>query len=574
MLGFRELSLTLVVASAIALIAPSSQTTDEPTTDEAIAAIQAYGQRALAEQGAPGMSVAITDRTHTLRVLTFGYSNAEAKTPVTPQTRFIVYSITKSFVALALLRQHDAGHLDLQAPVRRYLPWFSINSGGKPILVHQLLSHTSGLPTGYGPVGGTFEVAALSHTHVLFAPGTSWSYSNAGYNALADVLATVTHVPWQDAVTTGVIDPLGMTHTAPFLTLTASGDVAYGYAFRDYDQAMPPTNVPLLINTFAGTYIDPAGSVVSSPEDMAKYMRFYLNGGKTESGEQLLRPATFARMTSPDRYNNGKPAGATADQLPEWPKFYSKYGFGLGVQSTATDQLIGHTGGGGGYTACMQMNLTRGFGVIAMSNLTEEPLHPCAIVRYAMSVLRAQSVGEALPSQPSPPPDPAIVANAGGYAGTFTSAINSLEIKNNGPRLSLIDGGRTYRMLLSDVDTFWTDDPKLQTFYLTFDRNHAKAVVDLSYGPDFYFGARYSDPRTFSHPASYDRFVGRYEGNAGLQRFYFVKGKLTMNGTLLKPRGSDVFTAGHSIIRFDTLAAGHMQRVWIDDVDNYRVELP
>lgn len=574
MFSFRALSLTLVAASAVALIAPSSQSADSPTTDDAIAAIQAYGQRALAEQGAPGMSVAITDRTHTLRVLTFGYSNAEAKTPVTPQTRFIVYSITKSFLALALLRQHDAGLLDLQAPVQRYLPWFTIDSGGKPILIHQLLSHTSGLPTGYGPAGGTFGVAELRHARVLFAPGTSWSYANAGYDTLADVLASVTHATWQDAVTTGVIDPIGMPHTAPYLTPTLSGDVAYGYTFRDYDKAMPPANAPLLINTFNGTYIDPAGSVVSSPEDMAKYMRLYLNGGKTESGQQLLIPTTFARMTSPDRYNNGKPVGAINDELPEWPKFYSKYGLGVGVQSTATDQLIGHTGGGGGYTACMQMNLTRGFGVIAMSNLSEEPLHPCAIVRYAMSVLRAQSVGEALPPLPSPPPDPAIVANAGDYAGTFTSASASLTIENSGQHLSLIDGGKPYQMLLSDTDTFWTDDPRLQTFYITFDRNHAKAVVDFNYGPDFYFGSRYNGPRTFPHPAGYNRFVGRYEGGGGLQRFYFVKGKLTMNGSLLKPHGSDSFTAGHTVIRFDTLAAGHMQRVWIDDVDNYRVDLP
>jgi len=71
------------------------------------------------------MSVTITDRSHTLRILTYGYSNAEARTPVSAQTRFFVYSITKSFTALALLRQYDAGRLDLQAPVQRYLPWKS-----------------------------------------------------------------------------------------------------------------------------------------------------------------------------------------------------------------------------------------------------------------------------------------------------------------------------------------------------------------------------------------------------------------------------------------------------------------
>ena len=83
--------------------------------------------------------------------------------------------------------------------------------------------------------------------------------------------------------------------------------------------------------------------------------------------------------------------------------------------------MIGHTGGVSGYTACMQMNLTRGFGVIAIANLVEAPLHPCAIVLYAMRVLRAQSVGDPIPA-PNPAPDPAHVDRAADYTGTYTSA--------------------------------------------------------------------------------------------------------------------------------------------------------
>src|SRR5579875_156852 len=117
MLAYRVTFALALAVLTTALLGSSSADAAAPTTGDAIAAIQAFGPRALAEQGAPGMSVTITDRTHTLAVLTFGYSNVEARTPVTPQTRFAVYSITKSFTALALLRQHDAGRLDLQAPV-------------------------------------------------------------------------------------------------------------------------------------------------------------------------------------------------------------------------------------------------------------------------------------------------------------------------------------------------------------------------------------------------------------------------------------------------------------------------
>jgi CubicO group peptidase (beta-lactamase class C family) len=541
-----------------------------PTLDDAVAAIAAYGPRALAEQGAPGMSVAITDRSHTLKVLTFGYANLDAKTPVTEQTRFQIFSITKSMTALALLEQHDAGRLDLQAPVQRYLPWFSIHSSGKPILVHQLLSHTGGLPTFYSSANTlTFGVAALGNAHVLFAPGTSWSYSNLGYITLGAILATLEHRPWQDAVAADVFMPIGMTQTSAYTTPASSTEAAVGYGYRDYDRAMPP-NPPLIANINTDDYIDPAGSVLSTPEDMARYMRFYLNGGTADGGRRLLSPATFLAMTTPDRLNDGRLAGAKKPELEEWPEFYRQYGYGLAIFDTGGDRLIGHTGGGAGYTACMQANLTRGFGVIAMSNLSEEPLHPCAIVRYAMSVLRAQSLGQPLPPEPSPPPDPAIVKNADDYAGTFLSGASSVRVTADGQRLTLSENSKVYRLVPQGGDLFWTDDPNFPIFYLAFGRNETKAVDEFLYGSILYTN------RSFPHPARYDRLVGRYESDFGLiSRVVLVKGKLTLDGSQpLRELSDGRFAAGNQIVRFDTPVAGSMQRMWIDEIDLYRVDLP
>jgi CubicO group peptidase (beta-lactamase class C family) len=569
---------SLLVVAANALVAPAmGSEASPPSIDDALAAIAAYGPRALQEQGAPGMSVAITDRTHTLKILTFGYANVDAKSPVTEQTRFWIYSITKSMTALALLEQHDAGKVDLQAPVQRYLPWFSIHSNGKPILVHELLSHTAGLPTYYSSANTfTFGVTALRSAHVLFTPGTSWSYSNLGYITLGEILATLTQRPWQDAIAAGVFGPIGMTDTDAYSTPSSTTGAAVGYGYRDYDRAMPPVDAPLIAIVPFSDYIDPAGSVISTPEDMARYIRFYLNGGQTETGRQLLAPATFAAMTSPDRLANGKPAGAKEVELAEWPDFYRQYGYGLSVFNTDGDRLIGHTGGGGGYTACMQANLTRGFGAIAMSNLSEEPLHPCAIVRYAMAVLHAQNLGQPLPPAPSPPPDPAIVKNAPQYAGTFSNNSSSLRVEFDGERLTLNDDGKTYRLLAGDTDQFWTDDPKFSIFYLLFGRNKAKAVDEVRYGPLLFTNDRYTGLRVFAHPARYDALIGRYETvNGNITRVVLVKGRLTFDGEEpLVDREDGTFVSDGSIVRFDTLAAGRMQRMWIDDIDAYRVDLP
>ncbi len=574
-LWFSRRFAVIVCASGLLLPAAAASAAP-PTLDDAISAIAAYGPRALAEQGAPGMSVAITDRSHTLKILTFGYANLDAKTPVTEQTQFQIYSITKSMTALALLELHDAGQLNLNAPVQRYLPWFSIRSDGKPILVHQLLSHTGGLPTFYSSANAlTFGVTAIRKAHVLFPPGTSWSYSNLGYITLGNILATLEHRPWQDAIATSVFAPIGMTQSLAFVTPASSAAAAVGYGFRDYDRAMPP-NPPLIANIPYSDYIDPAGSVLSTPEDMARYLRFFLNGGKTEDGRQLLTPATFLAMTTPDRLNDGRPAGAKEPEIAEWPEFYRQYGYGLAIFETDGDHLIGHTGGGGGYTACMQANLSRGFGAIAMSNLSEEPLHPCAIVRYAMSVLRAQSLGMPLPPAPSPPPDPAIVKDASGYAGTFSSGTSTVAVNADNQRLTLRDNGAAYRLVSQGGDQFWTDDPNFTIFYLTFGRNKAKAVDEFLYGSALYTNDRYSGPRTFPHPARYDRLVGRYEAPDGvITRVVLVKGKLTLDGSQpLKERSDGTFLADHDIVRFDTLVAGKMQRMWLDEFDMYRVDLP
>jgi D-alanyl-D-alanine carboxypeptidase len=570
-------ALLLLAVAAIALT-PPSQARSTASLAAALARITAYAPKAMRYQGTPGLSVAITDRRHTLRIITLGYANVDARAPVTPQTRFAIGSITKSMSALTLLQLVDAGAIDLNAPVQQYLPWFSIDAGGAPILVHQLLSHTAGLPDDYASeIGYTYDVLALRAAKTISTPGTGWSYSNDGYATAGAIVAQVDGRTWADAVQERVFNPLRMDNSAAVFTPDRMAYAALGYQFRDNDR--PPPLHPALVPSPSMDFVDPAGSVLSTPEDMARYMRFYLNGGRTSNGIALVTASTFAAMTSPDSLTNGRPATSKGVQLTEAPSFYKQYGYGLSIFDESGDRLIGHTGGISGYTACMQINLTRGFGAIAFANLVEAPLHPCAIVLYAMRVLRAQSVGEALPAPPVPP-NPARVDRARDYAGTYSGASGGqLQVMASRDRLTLIDGGKRIALYPRGDATFWADDPKYAVFLWSFDRDASGSVVAMNYGSQWYANERYRGPRAFSHPAEWSALVGRYEntyfGGPFITRVVIVNDRLTLDGTdPLKSVGNGAFSLGSSIVRFEDYAGDRPQRLRIDATNLYRVELP
>jgi D-alanyl-D-alanine carboxypeptidase len=572
---------TFATLTAVALLAvPSAPAASQgaPTISDALDAIAAYAPRAMREQGTPGLSVAITDRNATLRIITLGDANRDAQSPVTPQTRFPIGSITKSMTAIALLELHDAGRLDLNAPVRQYLPWFSIQTLGGPILVHELLSHTAGTPDDFAAeVGYTANILALRGAKTLFAPGTSWSYSNDGYAAAGAILARLDGRSWADAVLARVLQPLGMSASSDVFTPEGMASAAVGYQFRDNDR--PAALHPPLVAAPPLDFVDPAGSVISTPEDMATYMRFYLNGGRTGDGRQLLSPATFAAMTHSDHLKSGKPAGSAGAVLPEAPAFYRQYGYGLSIFDDGGDHLVGHTGGVSGYTACMQVNLTRGFGVVAFANLVEAPLHPCAIVLYAMRVLRAQSSGEPLPSPP-PADDAAKVGRASEYDGKYADSNGaSLRVAAEGDRLYLTGAAGRIELYPRGPDLFFADDPAFALFLLAFERDRGGKVVDFNYGPHVYSNERYRGARTFSYPPSWNALVGRYEntflGQPNVTRVVIVKNRLTFDGTdALTPLPNGTFTLGDSVVRFDDYAGKEPQRLSIDATPLFRVELP
>ena len=114
----------------------------------ALAAIDEVVAARLPLLDAPGVVIGLTDREGALGFVCRGFADVASGTPVEPDTRFQIGSISKSFAAAIMLQEHDAGRVDLHAPVTDYVPWFAVRSRYSPITLHHLLSHTSGLIMG------------------------------------------------------------------------------------------------------------------------------------------------------------------------------------------------------------------------------------------------------------------------------------------------------------------------------------------------------------------------------------------------------------------------------------------
>jgi CubicO group peptidase (beta-lactamase class C family) len=574
MLNSRSFSAALL-ALALAGATPSPASAP-PTLDQTLDAIAAFAPIATARQGAPGMSVAIVDKTGVLRIVSVGYANLETKTPVTPQTRFGIGSITKSFTAGALLQLRDAGRFDDSLPVTHYLPWFSIHSTFRPITSHDLFSHSSGLPDG-GLSTGYAGPASLRDWFAGYAPGTHWSYSNVGYDTLGAILTTIEKSDYQSIIARRIFERLDMTHTTTIWNPQTLADAAIGYTYADDDRPTPPVG-PRLIETPTTHYQDPAGSVLTTPGDMANYMRYILNGGAGPHG-RLLSAASWKLLTSP-AITNGKEMGAGGHGM------FGLYGYGLADQRIGGDKLVGHTGGVLSYTACMQLDITRGFGVIAMSNLNYAGPRPCAIVTYAIAALRAYAQGRPLPAPPKAE-DPLHVKSAADFAGSYALAggTTRLAVTAKGDRLKLTDAKGTYALYPQGDDAFWVDSPAYARDLLQFGRDAKKRVVEAFFGTQWYPGTAYSGPRTFAYPKIWNAYVGHYaaidaDGYYGDVRVIVRKGKLVYDdGTPLTPLAGDLFRVGDEAwtperVRFTEILDGKSRIVSAPGGALYRTDEP
>ena len=556
--------------------------------EEAFKRLDQFIEQKIKVANVPGMAMAVTDREKLLRVSTYGFSDMAAQTPVTPEMLFEIGSIGKSFTSIALLQLREEGRLDgstelaevLYEPVTRYLPWFEVQSEYEPITLHHLMSHTAGITMGAEfPGEARYEVWALRETEATAPPGTYYHYSDAGYKTLGVVLEELLGQSYGDIIQERILDPLGMTATEPIITNETRKRLAVGYeAF--YDDRPLPRGRSLAPATWL-EHAEGAGSIASTPADMATYLRMLMNRGQGPRG-RILSEGSFDLMTQ--RVIEAKEEGEG-----------SFYGYGLGIRESDGHTTIGHGGGMVGYYSYMLADMDDGLGVVVLMNgpggQSDEE-----IANLALKLLRAALHDQELP--PVPPTDPTKIENGADYAGTYRACPACPERsrgkhgrKAGAQPFTLVAEGERLILRYEDErivlerrgpDRFYVDHSDFALFLLRFGREKGE-VVEAFHGPDWYTNERYTGPTTFDHPQEWDAYPGHYcSHNPWLSNFRVVlrKGALALihpsgDEEPLVPLGDGIFRVGEEErsperIRFDPILNGRALRANLSCGDCYR----
>jgi CubicO group peptidase (beta-lactamase class C family) len=522
-----------------------------------------------AAMNAPGLTLGLANAEGTIRAASYGYVDLAAKVPVSTSHLFEIGSISKSFVGLTILQLHDEQKVDLQAPIRTYLPWLSMETSYGEILVHHLLTHSSGMPDDTPLIPSSPE----RRPRQALKPGSEFHYSNWGYDVLGRLIEAIDGRPWPAAVKARILKPVGMTDTSPTITSASRARIAQSYVPLHDDRPYPRHGALVPAGNLAVEFA--AGSIASTPKDMSLYMQMILNHGELRGG-RIVSEESFKLFSTP--HIAAPPFGPTAG-----------YGYGIAVDRLDGHVRLKHTGGMVSFMSAIHMDLDAKIGAFASIN-AQLGYRPNPVAQLAVQLLRAEKEGSKPPAVPEFDAA-ALVKSAGIYSATYTSlAGRHIEIKSVADRLTLIADGRTIPLQQSEDGNFIADQAGFDLFPIIFERapnslaaadKSTAPITALSYGADWYAREGYEGEKALEPSAVLIKYVGEYYSENpwfGTVRVVQRQRRLWMGGTdPLVPIGNHLFRIGMEatspgVAEFSELIDGKPSLLWIEGVQFRRIE--
>jgi D-alanyl-D-alanine carboxypeptidase len=322
---------------------------------------------------------------------------------------------------------------------------------------------------------------------------------------------------------------------------------------------------------------DAAGSVVSTPGDMALYLQMLLRKGQGPR-RRLVSEESFALFSK--RYIKAKEFSPTAS-----------YGYGIAIDQLDGHTILRHTGGMASFMSAMHVDLDAGVAAFASIN-AGQGYRPNPVTQFAVQLMSAQAGRKTLPKAPDLP-DPMVIRNAGDYAGTYVST-NGREVvvASEGDRLSMRLGSQSVPLQSAGDDTFLATVQDWERFPMVFGRAEQSAgdadgkkkspVVELMHGAEWYINGKYSGPRSFAVPPGLESFVGHYRADSvwlGSTRVVLRKGRLWLDGVVpLQPLGQALFRVGDDPFNPDTVeffyvVEGKARLMKLTGADLWRVDV-
>ena len=286
-----------------------------------------------------------------------GVTSIENPLPVDPDTVFVVGSVTKTFTATAVMRLVADGTVDLDAPVRRYVPEFTLKDerAAAAITVLNLLNHTAGLDwrmsaeTGEGDDALALYVAKMAESEPIAPPGARASYSQVGYNLAGRVIEKVTGLTFERAVAKLLLEPLGLSHTFFFAADVMTRRFAVGHN-------LAPAGTLSVARQWKDTRANnPGGDAGSSVADLLRWAKFHLGDGRAATGEQVLPAAVLRQMQQQTVELRGSSLG-------------DAFGICWFLRDIDGVRAVGHDGSANGQFANLLTMPERDFAVAVLSN--------------------------------------------------------------------------------------------------------------------------------------------------------------------------------------------------------------
>jgi len=320
----------------------------------------------------PSVRYLIFDKDKILHSFHYGNADILNQKPVSEQTTFLGYSITKTFTALAIMQLADQQKIDLDLPVIKYLPDFPYNP---EITVRQLLNHTAGVPNPI-PLSwihlaadhASFDSKAFfqkiyrKHAKTKSRPNARYAYSNLGYVLLGEIIESVSGNSYQEYVQKNILDRLKLNPGDLSFAIADPGMQAKGYhkrntvlyfmldLFLDTDKFMDQKEGKW--KSFKSNYVNGAayGGLIGTPNALVKYIQELL-----QPESKLISNAGRKEMFTENYTSNGKATGMCLS----WFK---------GRLNGNT--YLAHAGGGGGYYCEIRIYPEKGIGSVIMFNRT------------------------------------------------------------------------------------------------------------------------------------------------------------------------------------------------------------
>ena len=328
----------------------------------------------------PGLSVAVVKEGETIYSEGFGARDPQRNLPATPDTLYGIGSITKSFVAIAIMQLVEEEKLNVDDPVNQYIP-FKLGLPGKPIKIHHFLTHSSGLPslatssvalhrgigvdTGipWGSVQDFYRLVNDAQEEIADEPGVRFFYHNAAWRMLGHIVQELSGQPFHVYIKDKILDPLGMTRSTLKTDVFNADPNHIVPHWKKPDGTVEPSRFPYPNpeDNPDFSFIAAAGGITSSVNEMTKYLNAQINNGSYKGG-MLASPESFKNMHS--LYSK------RADNL------YGElwYGYGVGVTPDFHGyNMISHGGSILVSTAHMSFIPELKAGVVMMANSAAPP---------------------------------------------------------------------------------------------------------------------------------------------------------------------------------------------------------